>query len=382
MLLALTAVLALLLLLAIYLAISVPGAWFPTAAPRAFSAKALTVARGTGQWMDEELQVVATDPTGVTLIVLVAALKASDYAAIAWIAADMPDAVTVRLLWRTDTAPDKVNATPVSVESGRTLPVTVANNPAWIGHITGLALAIQGPLPQPIRIRGVIAKPMGALEVLGDRLGEWFAFEGWTGTSINTVAGGADVQDLPLPVLLALTVALAAVIALVVERRRPGALGASEPVLLGTLFLIAWLILDARWAVNLVRQERQTAHQYAGKSLRDKHLAADDSELFAFVERAREVMPPSPARIFVAADANYFRGRAAYHLYPHSAFFDARSNGLQWARLLRPADWLLVYHQDAIQFDPSQQTLRWETGQTTSAELKLAQPGAALYRIR
>src|ERR1700680_125157 len=121
----------------------------------------------------------------------------------------MPEKGIVRMLWRTDQAPDKVNAIDVPVESGRPLPVLLADDPAWIGRVTGLALAIQGPLAQPLRIRGVIAKPMGALEMLGDRAREWFAFEGWVGTSINTITGGADFQDLPLPVLIALTVALA-----------------------------------------------------------------------------------------------------------------------------------------------------------------------------
>jgi hypothetical protein len=53
------------------------------------------------------------------------------------------------------------------------------------------ALAIQGPLSETVRIRGVIAKPMGALELLVDRFREWTAFEGWSGTSINTLSGGA-----------------------------------------------------------------------------------------------------------------------------------------------------------------------------------------------
>jgi hypothetical protein len=374
--------LALLAWLAVYLVISVPNGWFPAAPIKAFAANGLALTRGTGQWVDEELRVTAPDSTGLTLISLVPDLRSSDYAAIAWIAIDLPERAVVRLLWRTDYAPEKLNAIEVPVESGRSLPVMVANEPAWTGRVTGLALAIQGPLSQPIRIRGVIAKPMGALEILGDRAREWLAFEEWTGTSINTVTGGADIQDLPLPVLMALTVALAGVAAMLIERRRPGAFGASTPVVLGAVFLMAWLILDARWTANLVRQARHTAQQYAGKSTRDKHLANEDAQLFAFVERALQVLPSRPVRIFVAADAHYFRGRAAYHLYPHSVFFDPRSNELQWADELRPGDWLLVYQQRGIQYDASRQMLRWQTGRTTSAELKLTGPGAALFRMR
>ena len=374
--------LALLAWLAVYLAISVPKGWFPAAPPKAFAASGLALTRGTGQLVDDELRVTAPDSTGVTLISLVPDLISRDYAAIAWIAADLPERAVVRLLWRTDYAPQKLNAIDVPVESGRTLPVIVADNPAWTGRITGLALAIQAPLTQPVRIRGVIAKPMGAQEMLGDRAREWLAFEGWSGTSINTIIGGADFQDLPLPVLMALTVALAGAAALLIERRRPGTFGASTPMVLGALFLIAWLILDARWTGNLVRQERETAQQFAGKSTRDKHLASDDAQLFALVERALQVLPSQPARIFVAADARYFRGRAAYHLYPHSVFYDPLSNEIEWANDLRPGDWLLVYQRRGIQYDASLQMLRWETGRTTSAELKLIAPGGALFRVR
>lgn len=372
---------ALLAPLAVYLAISVPKSWFPAAAPKAFAASGLALAHGSGQLVDDELRVTVPDSTPA-LISLVPDLISSDYAAIAWIATDLPDGARVRLLWRNDKAPEKLNAMDVAVESGRTRPVMVADNPAWSGRITGLALAIQGPLTQPVRIRGVIAKPMGALEMLGDRVGEWLAFEGWSGTSINTVTGGADFQDLPLPLLIALTVALAGTAVVLIERRRPGTFGVAPPVALGALFVIAWLILDARWTGNLLRQESQTAQQFAGKSLHDKHLAGEDAQLFAFVERARQVLPSQPARIFVAADTRYFRGRAAYFLYPHRVFFDPLSNELQWTDELRPGDWLLVYQQRGIQYDASRQMLRWgSTGHTTGAEVKLIGPGAALFRM-
>ena len=379
---ALAMFLALLAWLAIYLVISVPSGWFPAAPIKAFAASGLALTRGAGQLVDGDLRVTAADSTGVTLISLVPELRASDYPVIAWIAIGVPEQAVVRLLWRTDHAPEKLNAINVRVELSRLLPVTVANDPAWTGRVIGLALAIQGPLSEPIRIRGVIAKPMGALEILGDRAREWSAFEGWTGTSINTINGGADIQDLPLPVLMALTITLAGAAVLVIERLRPGAFGASAPMALGILFLIAWLILDARWTANLVQQERHTAEQYAGKSTRDKLLANEDAQLFAFVERALQVLPSRPVRIFVAADLHYFRGRAAYHLYPHSVFFDPRSREIQWADQMRAGDWLLVYQQRGIQYDASRQMLKWETGRTTSAELKLVGPGAALFRMR
>jgi hypothetical protein len=380
--LALMLLLGLIVWLAVYLAYAVPKSWFPTASPKAYAASGLAVTRGSGKLIDDELRVTTPDATGLTLISVQTELRSDDYAAIAWITTDLSERAVVRLLWRTDYAPEKLNAMDVPVVLGRTQPVIVANNPAWIGRVTGLALAIQGPLSQPIRIRGVIAKPMGAFEILRDRVGEWLAFEEWSGTSINTVAGGADIQGLYLPVLMALSVALAAAVAAFIERQRPGTLGASLPIVLAVIFLIAWLILDTRWTGNLVRQEWRTTQQYATVGTQDKHLASDDTQLYAFVQKARSVLPPEPARIFVAADANYFRGRAAYHLSPHSVFFDPLSNEVQWAGAMRPGDWLLVYQQRGIQYDAGRQMLKWETGQTNSAELKLVEPGAALFRMQ
>src|ERR1700730_13117495 len=111
--------LALLALLVVYLAISVPNDWFPAAAPKAFAAKGLALARGTGQLVDEELRVTTADSTGLTVVSLVADLKSDDYAAIAWIAMDMPEKGIVRMLWRTDQETDKANRIHDAMQTAR-----------------------------------------------------------------------------------------------------------------------------------------------------------------------------------------------------------------------------------------------------------------------
>jgi hypothetical protein len=148
------------------------------------------------------------------------------------------------------------------------------------------------------------------------------------------------------------------------------------------LFVAATLVLDVRWTWNLVRQVRATGVQYAGKDARDKHLASDDAPLFAFVDKARKVLPEAPARVFVIADAPYFRDRAAYHLYPHNVYFDPLANSIPLASALRPGDWLVVYQRRGIQYSPAEQRLRWNAGQSVAAELKLVDPPGALFRIQ
>src|SRR4029434_7697312 len=136
------------------------------------------------------------------------------------------------------------------------------------------------------------------------------------GASINLVTGGADVQDLPLPLLLIAAMMIAGAILAWSARRRLRAAAPTLAVAVAGLFLTAWFVLDARWTFNLARQAHAAALRYSGKDWREKHLAADDGELFAFIEKSRAIMPKPPARVFVIADAHYVRGRTAYHLYP------------------------------------------------------------------
>ena len=84
----------------------------------------------------------------------------------------------------------------------------------------------------------------------------------------------------------------------------------------------------------------------------------------------------------MAADATYFRGRGAYHLYPHDVLFEPYVNAMPPRARLRPGDYLVVYQRRGVQYDPGAQHLRWDGGEPISAELIVSEPGAALFRIR
>lgn len=364
-----------------YLALAVPGRWLASSAPLSWGPKYLQVAKGSARIVGDELHVTPTDASGLAVVSLKTSLRSSDYAAIEWIAIDVPEHIDVSLLWRSDYKPEQLNSVPLVVLTGRLLPVVTRDHPAWIGNIEGLALAMRGPIAEPVRIRGVLAKTLSATEVMADRAREWFTFETWNGASINTVTGGADLQDLPLPVLLASTVALATLLALAIRRLRPSALPFGGFASLVGLALVAWLLLDARWMWNLVRQVDATADRFAGKSWAEKRLAVEDGPLFAFIQKAKEAMPDAPVRVFVASDSAYFRGRAAYHLYPHNAFAP-RTNLLPEPTHVRAGDWIAVYNRKGVQYDASQGKLRWDNREPVSAELKLASRGAALFVVR
>jgi len=109
-----------------------------------------------------------------------------------------------------------------------------------------------------VHIHGAAAKPSGIVEIARDRLREWTTFEGWTGASINTVVGGAESQDLPLPLLLAASVAITACGVWLYSRRRSERYPVTLAATIAGLVIVAWAVLDARWVSNLARQVEVT----------------------------------------------------------------------------------------------------------------------------
>ena len=378
---ALAALVGIVLVVGAYLASAVPGAWFPGDSPRTFRAEAMQLTRGSGTRADGAIVVEAPGEGGVAIVSLPTDLASQRIRGIAWEVADLPAGAQVRVLWFADTDPGRVNSLPAVVEAGRVRPAIVAGAPGWNGRIRGLGLSVGGALPRPFRVRAVTAKPMGAFEILSDRVGEWRAFEGWNGTSINVVVGGAEVQDFPLPALLAAIVGITVLLLLAVHRLRPALLPHAGTGI-AVVFLVAWLLVDLRWTANLARQVAVTFDTFAGKADRDRRLADVDGVLYEFIERSRTVLPPTPQRIWIASDAPFFNGRAAYHLYPNDVHFAPRDRAMPDARWVKAGDWLLVFNRRGVEYNPRNETLRWDGGAEVPAVLKLPGNSAALFQFK
>jgi hypothetical protein len=366
-------------LLVAYLLAAVPGKWFPSAKPVHFGADALNVVTGTGAVEQGILTATPPDGSDTLIVSLSLALRSEDFPAIAWQVSGVPAGAEARLLWRNEYTPDRMFTVRIPIEGGEIAPIVVSSDRNWFGRIIGIALAVKLPSPAKVHIRGVYAEPVSAGAVLGLRAREWMTQEVWSGTSINTVVGGAEVPALPLPLLLGLATVLATAVSLLVGALRAGSIGPAFPAAVAAIFFVSWMVLDARWQWNLARQVRATSDQFAGKSWHEKHLASDDGELFAFSEKVRAKLPTSPVRVFVLADADYFRGRAAYYLYPHNVYFN------HWvvpAASVRPNDYFVVFQRHNIQYDDRAHLLRWDGGPPVAADQLLSEPGAALFRIR
>lgn len=363
----------------VYLAFAAPKQWFTDAPTVAWGPRDMQIAKGAGRIVANEVFVAPSDASQVVVVSVKTSFLAKDYAAIHWSATEVPDSADVSLLWRSDQASDKLNSLPLTVVAGRLMGVVTRDHPQWMGRIEGLAIAMKGPISEPVRIQGGTAKTLSLHETLADRVREWFVFEPWNGASINTIYGGAYSQDLPLPVLLAASSVLAALGVVALRRYRKAAIRALPALALYAA--AAWLLLDAKWMLNLVRQADATATQFAGKRWAESREAVDDGELFDFIQKAKAMMPEAPARVIVAADSPYVRARAAYHLYPHNAF-GPRANALPEPAQMRAGDWIAVVGRKGVQFDSAHGLLRWDDRNPVSAELKLSSRGAALFVVR
>jgi hypothetical protein len=366
---------------ALYLAIEAPGPWLGAPPVLRWGAGELSVTRGMAQPSLGTLIVKAPDASGTVVLSLNTTFRARDYPVIAWDTDAIPDGVEATLLWYSDIDSTRMFRRSMVVEAGRLAPVRVAQDPGWLGRIGGLALVLRGSFTEPIVVLGAAAKPMGAVQVIGDQVREWLEFQPWTGASINGVATRAG-SELSLPAVAAAVVALAALLyaGLWWLKQRSFA-----PALLGgvaVIFMAGWLAADARWQWNLLRQAALTRAVYGGKTWDERHRAAEDGALFAFIDRVRNKLPPPPARVFMAADLAYFRARGAYHLYPYDVYYDPASGAIPPPGVVHKDDYLVVYQRRGVQYDAADQRLRWDGYAPVSADLVITDSGAALFHIR
>ena len=290
-----------------------------------------------------------------------------------------PEQANLRLLWRTDYAPGKLNSVPLTVASGRLLPATLARDPNWIGRIRGIALLVQGPLSSPFRVRGVAAKPLGAFEIAGDRAARMGQVRGIhrnvdrrrdrrrrrPGTAPAGAARSGRARR-----------ARASRSAL---RARAGAsLPACPPGddIRGRMDRAGrgWFVISAG------KLERQRCATRATTRANDISPPKTD-RCSPSSKRCAPGFPPlprecswSPTRTIFAAAAPITSIRTT--CTSNSTQCDARDYRM------RSGDYLVVYQRRGVQYDPETERLRWNGSAPIAAELIVREPGAALFRIR
>lgn len=258
-------------------------------------------------------------PEAVLRLPLPDALAAQRYSALTLRLEPTGSAPRVLLIWATPAGAGET-IRPMSPEADGVYRMALAEDPDWSGYIEALALVIRAGSPAPIRIVRVELEPapLDVLTLPRQLAGDWLAFEGWRGHSINRIyGGGTEPLIRPVPAA-ALWLLLSGLVYFAWTRitRRPLA-----PTPLLAVFLIVWIALDLRWQNDLLHQLTLTRAQYAGKTRDEQRLAAPDGDLYAFARALKTRLPEPPVRVFVVAEDtnNYFALRTKYHLLPHNA---------------------------------------------------------------
>ncbi len=213
---------------------------------------------------------------------------------------------------------------------------------------------------------------------------EWTVFDGWRGHSTHFIFGVAPSALLSPVIAAAAWGGLSAVLYMGLLRWRQQTWKLWPFAL---LFLLVWMILDARWQVNLWRQMGVTRQQYAGKTWEEKRLVAGDGALFRFVSEVKQWLPERPVRIFIVSatphqrgGTEYIRLRTHYHLLPHNVYSaKARPPSQQQART---GDFILILNPiPAVRYAPRHKLLYWTRQHAIAAEPLYEAPTGSLYRV-
>ncbi len=320
--------LAALLLAAALVAPDLAGRWPGGEVPRVFRGGAFRLIAGEGELSEGIWTVRPTENSPAVLALRVGEVEGGDYPFLSLTLDPLPLDSQVILAWREG---GEVRHKTLPLAPGK----AVIRIP-WQGPIREMAVALDGDPQKVFGLREVALEPPSPGVSLLALLTAWRAFEGWRGHSVNHIVGGErEVRVTPVAAA-ALWVAFAT-LPLFFLRRKAWLRG-------GIAFLVlAWLLLHVRWQADIWRQLGLTYTRYGGKGWEEKHLAAEDGRLFAFIQAIKAHLPKSPQRILLLTPGphnEYARLRAIYHLLPHNVGPYALTEGA-----VRAADYLLVLGQ-------------------------------------
>lgn len=369
---------SLIALLAGYLVVNLPGSWFGGGPPQLYPGSALVIAAGSGQVEGDKLIVTRSDARNISIVALVTPqLSTLEYGLVAIDVDGIPDDAEATLFWRNDLAPTRTFTRELAVAGRRLQDAIVAGDSNWLGRISTVGLIVRGSLPQPLTINQLALRPASAAAVFGERLGDWFTRETWTGVSLFRIVGGRSGMGLPMPLLVLASMALAMVLYALLRRWRHWTVSS---LTVAAMVIAAWLSVDLRWQWNLLANAAATWASYAGKDLSGKRLAGIDTELEQISIGIRPALAAG-GRLFIIAQDPVIAGRLAYLLLPAPVYFDIQQSTLPKPEQLKQGDLMLVHRRPGIRYSPERKEMLLDERSRVSAEVIYARPGTVLARV-
>ena len=371
---ALALVTSIVMLVGGYLFLAASGGVFARTAPLEFKPEDAIVIRGDARQRGL-LWAPTADAEGVLIIRLTdrpidaALFPALHIAALA----DTPP-IAVRLLWRQADGEKTTFAKAIPWRNGGRERLVLAGGAQWQGRVAGLALAFKLEPKAGLLFRTATLQPETGLTVLSQIAGEWLDREPWGQHSVNYLDGGAPNPRLPMVPAVFAIAALAFWIYRLIARRK----GLTPSVIVGVIFAIgAWIVVDTRWQYSLLSNLDLTAGKYAGKSLDEKHRAAEDANIYRVAEIIRKGLPAGVTKVTLVsdlADSELFLGKLRYYLFP--LWLQPKPDPLD------PKAVLAVVESAGSVIDPATGTLRLTDGRTFDVVPLVDDPMVRLVRVR
>ena len=287
--------------------------------------------------------------------------------------ADTPP-IAARLLWRQAEGARTTFAKTIAWRSSGHERIALAGDSQWGGQVAGLALAFKLQPKAGVLFRSATLQPDTGLSVLSQIAGEWLDLEPWGQYSVNYLYGGAPNPRLPMVPAVFVVAAIAFLIYRLLAKRR----GFAPSLAVGVIFAIgAWVAVDARWQYNLLSNLYLTAEKYAGKSIDEKHRAAEDGNIYRVAETIRRGLPAGVTKVTLVsdlADSELFLEKLRYYLLP--LWLQSKPDPLD------PQAVLAVVESAGSVIDPASGTLRLDNGRTLNVVTLVDDPMVRLVRMR
>ena len=334
---------------------------------------------------EKGLTIKRLDAWGAAAVVLGPAnLDASRYFRLRLETSGLGTTTRIGLAWRAATGDQSPQVLWLSASAEGSIDLSLKDQPRWSGGVMGLTLLVQGELTGPLLVHRIalFPGPAGVTSLLGQLAGEWTGFTGWTHKSINFLTAGKR-HGLISPVLAVALWIASSLLLYSLARGYWGGTWRLAPFII--IPLTGWVVLDARWQWDFLRQVEATHTQFAGKSPTEKRLAAEDRALFQLAQRIKEAVDENPGRLWLLAPTEenryrYLRIRLNYLLLPLNA---SAHWSLPPAEGVRAGDYLFVWRgHTGIRWDAGDDKVSWEGQDGLAAEKVLSTGDGYLYRIR
>ncbi|MFT6680865.1 MAG: hypothetical protein ACJAQ8_001170 [Haliea salexigens] len=229
-------------------------------------------------------------------------------------------ALRVMLFWQRADAPGENHLAELDYSGDGPQLHNLLRNEEWRGTITELAVGFFGDLRGgAVKLHGVELEPYSHSGILQAVWAEWTAFAPWTQSSIN-VHRGVPRGALMYPVLAtAIWLATSILVVLLLRQiTRPN--NQLSPLWLPAILAtgLAWAFLDGLWLKQLFRQNDETRHLFAGKTLHEKKLADWDGEYYRGVESIKELASNHTNDVIILYQEGHgaMAQRMRFHLLP------------------------------------------------------------------